>query len=76
MNSASVCSNAAILDRLTNYEVDLVVSYDGTASAPEDRVKVFDEAVTPVCSPDFAATHAHVLARPVAWDASVARCCS
>ena len=55
-----------MLDRLNSNEVDLVVTYDGTAGAPEDRVKVFNEAVTPVCSPGFAATHAHVLARPVA----------
>ena len=55
-----------MLDRLSDHEVDLVLTYDGTAGAPDDRVTVFNEAVTPVCSPDFAATHAHVLAGPVA----------
>ena len=55
-----------MLDRLTDYEVDLVLTHGEIAGAPEDRVTVFTEAITPVCSPDFAATHAEVLARPVA----------
>lgn len=55
-----------ILDRLTDHEVDLVLTHDEITGAPEDRVKVLTEAITPVCSPDFAATHVQVLARPVA----------
>ena len=55
-----------MLDRLANDEVDLVISFDEADDAPEDGVTVFGEAITPVCSPDFAATHAHVLDRPVA----------
>ena len=55
-----------MLDRLNADEVDMVLTYDRASSAPEDRTAVFREAVTPVCSPDFAATHAQVLDRPVA----------
>ena len=55
-----------MLDRLGDDEADLVIAFDETDRAPADWVTVFEEAVTPVCSPGFAATHAHVLARPVA----------
>lgn len=59
-----------MLDRVGEDEVDLVLSYNERAGASEDRVPVFNEAATPVCSPDFAATHAQVLAGPVAeWGA-------
>lgn len=53
-----------LLERLGENEVDLVVAFEKTAGAPEDRVVVFREAVMPVCSPDFAATHEQVLTRP------------
>ena len=55
-----------MFDRLGDDEVDLLLTYDETAGAPGDQVPVFAEAVTPVCSPDFAARHAAVLAGPVA----------
>ena len=55
-----------MLDRPGDDEVDLVIAFHETDRAPEDWVTMFEEAVTPVCSPDFATTHAHVLARPVA----------
>ena len=55
-----------MLDRVGDHEVDLVFTYDETTGAPADRTRVFGEAVMPVCSPDFAATHAQALARPVA----------
>lgn len=55
-----------MLGRLGNHEADLLLGYSELVGATEDRVPVFREAVTPVCSPDFAATHAQVLARPVA----------
>ena len=55
-----------MLERLGDDEADLVITFDETDRAPADWVTVFEEAVTPVCSPGFAATHAHVLARPVA----------
>lgn len=59
-----------VLDRLGENEVDLVLGYNQTAGAPEDRVALFRQALMPVCSPEFAATHAEVLARPVAeWGA-------
>lgn len=66
----NVCLRILTLDHdmlgyLGNHEADLVLGYDEVVGAPEDRVPVFREAVTPVCSPDFAATHAHVLVRPV-----------
>ncbi len=54
-----------LLDRLGDNEVDLIVAFHQDAGAAEDRVAVFQEAVMPVCSPEFAATHARVLARPV-----------
>ena len=52
-----------MLDRVAEHEVDLVLTYDETAGVPGDRVVAFREAVTPVCSPSFAETHAQVLAR-------------
>lgn len=55
-----------MLDRLGSDEIDLVLTYGETADASEGGVALFAEAVTPVCSPDFAAAHAQVLARPVA----------
>lgn len=55
-----------MLDRLSADEVDLVIAYDEAADAADDQVVVFNEAVMPVCSPDFAAAHAEVLAAPVA----------
>ena len=59
-----------MLDRLGANEVDLVIGWEETDSAPEDRAAVFREAVAPVCSPEFAATHAQVLAGPVeGWGA-------
>ena len=53
-----------MLGRLAGNEVDLLLAFNQTASSPEDHVAVFREAVMPVCSPDFASTHAQVLARP------------
>ena len=54
-----------MLDRLNEADADIVLSYRA-ASAPGDRVVVFHEAVTAVCSPRFAAAHAGTLRRPVA----------
>ena len=54
-----------MLDRLGGGEVDLMLVFEKNADASEDMVVVFNEAITPVCSPGFAATHARVLARPV-----------
>ena len=45
--------------------IDLVVSYHDAADVPGDRVVAFHEAIAPVCSPHFAATHADILRRPV-----------
>ncbi|MDE0150090.1 MAG: LysR family transcriptional regulator [Rhodospirillaceae bacterium] len=59
-----------VLDRLGDNEADLVLTYRKSDGAPGNWVAVFEEAVTPVCSPGFAATHARVLAGPVAaWGA-------
>ena len=55
-----------MLDRLGDQEVDLLLVFENGANASEDRAQLFDEAVTPVCSPDFAAIHADILARPIA----------
>ncbi|MDE0407406.1 MAG: LysR family transcriptional regulator, partial [Alphaproteobacteria bacterium] len=54
-----------ILDRQGDNEADLVLAYDKSDNAHEDWAPLFEEAITPVCSPGFAATHAQVLARPV-----------
>ena len=45
--------------------IDLVVSYHDADDVPGDRIVAFREAIAPVCSPHFAATHADVLRRPV-----------
>ena len=52
------------LGRLSETDADIVLTYR-VLGAPDDRVVAFREAVTPVCSPDFAATHADILRRPV-----------
>ncbi len=54
-----------MLDRLDDGEVDLILVFDKVSDVSDGMVAVFSEAVTPVCSPGFAATHAEVLARPV-----------
>ena len=41
-------------------------TWDAADVVPEDRVVVNREAVRPVCSPAYAAAHAHTLAGPVA----------
>ena len=59
-----------ILQRLDEYESDLTITYNEDIGRPEHRVMLFSEAFTPVCSPEFAATHADVLAEPVTeWGA-------
>lgn len=60
-----------ILKSIGEHEADLIVTYDKTRpNKPEDSVVLFREAVAPVCSPDFALTHANILTRPVAeWGA-------
>ncbi len=45
---------------------DIHLTWDTAATAPEDRVALFKEAVRPVCSPAYAAEHAETLAGPVA----------
>ena len=54
-----------MIDRLGENEIDVLLAFENGDSAPEDRVSLFNEAITPVCSPDFAATHADILAQPV-----------
>ena len=45
---------------------DILLAWNAPDVAPEDRVLAHREAVRPVCSPAYAATHAQVLAGPVA----------
>ena len=45
---------------------DILLTWDAAGIAPEDRVLALREAVRPVCSPAYAATHAQTLAAPVA----------
>ena len=45
---------------------DIRLTWDPAAAAPADRVVAHREAVRPVCSPAYAAAHAHILAGPVA----------
>ena len=48
---------------------DILLTWDAAGVAPADRVLALREAVRPVCSPAYAATHAQTLAGPVAgWD--------
>ncbi len=54
-----------MLDSLSETDADIVMSYRA-GGAPDDEVVVFEEAVAPVCSPEFAATHAATLRLPVA----------
>ncbi|MDE0713848.1 MAG: LysR family transcriptional regulator [Gammaproteobacteria bacterium] len=55
-----------MLDRMDDSEVDLMLIFEKNSDASEDMVAVFNEAITPVCSPGFAATHTQILDRPVA----------
>ena len=63
----------AMLERMGKFDADLILTYgqdDGNGGASQNQMPLFGEAVTPVCSPDFAAIHAEVLAGPVeAWGA-------
>ncbi len=52
-------------DYISEKEADLIVTYDEPTIKQEDRVILFSEAITPVCSPSFATTHENVLAQPV-----------
>ena len=45
---------------------DIHLTWNAAAAAPENRVVALKEAVRPVCSPAYAATHAETLAGPVA----------
>ena len=62
-----------MLDRVGKNEIDLILTYEdtnGSGDAAGDWAPLFREAVTPVCSPGFAATHTEILAGPVAaWGA-------
>ncbi len=60
-----------MLNRLDEGEVDLMLIFEKDADVSEDMVAVFNEAITPVCSPGFATAHAQVLTRPVAEWSSV-----
>ena len=44
---------------------DILMTWDAAGAATEDRALVHREAVTPVCSPAYAAAHAQTLAGPV-----------
>ena len=41
--------------------IDIVIRYDISGVEPDDRVRIVDEAVCPVASPDFVERHAEVL---------------
>ena len=45
--------------------IDLIASYQSVDGLPGDEAVLFPEAIAAVCSPEFAATHARSLARPV-----------
>ena len=49
-----------------NDRIDLIASYHSVDGLPGDEAVVFPEAIAAVCSPEFAAVHAQILARPVA----------
>ena len=44
---------------------DVVLTWNPSTTAPEDRVVVLQEKVRPLCSPGYAALHAETLKRPV-----------
>ena len=46
-------------------DIDLVFSWDLSASKPEDHVAILKEEVQPVCSPAYAANHSEILNGPV-----------
>ena len=50
----------------TDPSADMRLTWDAAGIAPDDRVVAHGEAVRPVCSPAYAATHAQTLAGPVA----------
>ena len=45
---------------------DILLTWDAAGVAPEDRALAYGEAVRPICSPAYAATHAQTLDGPVA----------
>ena len=52
-------------NRIGENEADLIITCNKTAINPENRVELFKEYFTPVCSPEYAADHADVLTQPV-----------
>lgn len=54
----------SIIERVGEKNADLTVTYDKDSATMENRVRLFRDAITPVCSPGFAAAHAEVLSRP------------
>ena len=52
-------------DYISEKEADLIATYDEPTIKQDDRVILFSEAFTPVCSPGFANTHEKILAQPV-----------
>ncbi len=58
-----------LLDRVGEYEADILLSYDPGGGASGDRAVAFRQAVRPVCAPGYARAHSAVLDRPVReWD--------
>lgn len=47
-------------------QVDLAFTYGKAVTGPDDRAVAYDEAITLLCSPAYAAAHAETLHRPVA----------
>lgn len=48
---------------------DVVLTWDTSGFTTEERVVALKEAVRPLCSPDYAAAHAHILNGPVSgWE--------
>ena len=56
----------AALDAYLDPQVDILFAYDVSGKPPSDFVRLFSEAVKPVCSPEFKLLHANELAKPPA----------
>ena len=54
------------LDAHLDPQVDILFAYDVSGTQPDEFVRLFSEAVKPVCSPEFKSLHADKLAKPPA----------
>ncbi len=57
-------SEYELMERFIDRRIDILLSYQHTETNPKHFSLVFNDAIKPVCSPDFYKTHQQVLSNP------------